>query len=174
VELAKRNGATARQTVATAKNALSKREEEAREKAVSLNTAIETIWKATVEAVDKDPAVKESGVTERVGNTVENLDELQTQLNAIRARPARLLSELGWVRTLLFAGMVIALPILASWLVSRLFENGLVYRAWRHWARCSPPLRSGCGPRRKRSARLIRRSPKLSRPTRIRSITIPM
>ena len=27
---------------------------------------------------------------------------------------------------MLFAGMVIALPILASWLVSRLFENGLV------------------------------------------------
>ena len=126
VELAKRNGATARQTVATAKNALSGGEEEARKKAVSLNTTIETIWKATVEAVDKDPAVIESGVIERVGNTVKNLDELQTQLNAIRARPARLLSELGWVRTLLFAGMVIALPILASWLVSRLFENGLV------------------------------------------------
>jgi len=126
VELAKQNEATARQAVATAKNALSGGEEEARKKAVSLNTTIETIWKATVEAVDKDPAVIESGVIERVGNTVKNLDELQTQLNAIRARPARLLSELGWARTLLFAGMVIALPILASWLVSRLFENGLV------------------------------------------------
>jgi hypothetical protein len=79
--------------------------------------------------VDKDPAVKESGVIERVGKTVKNLDELQTRLNAIRARPARLLSGLGWAQTLLFGGMVIALPILASWLVNRLFENGLVLSA---------------------------------------------
>ena len=71
--MAKQNEATARQAVATAKNALSGGEEEARKKAVSLNTTIETIWKATVEAVDKDPAVKESDVTERVGNTVKRL-----------------------------------------------------------------------------------------------------
>jgi positive regulator of sigma E activity len=45
-------------------------------------------------------------------------------LNSIRTRPAKLLNELGWRRTLLFAAMILVLPPLVGWAVSALIGHG--------------------------------------------------
>src|SRR5262249_16989291 len=45
---------------------------------------------------------------------------LQTRLNTLRSRPARMLGELGWPQTILFAALVLAAPPLVGWLVGKM------------------------------------------------------
>jgi hypothetical protein len=75
-----------------------------------VQASVERVWAATKEALRGSPEVKNSGVLDAVGDAVATAEQLRDRLTAMRTRPARLLSDLGWGRSLLFAGLVLAVP----------------------------------------------------------------
>jgi hypothetical protein len=79
-------------------------------------------WDTAKQNLLSDKVVKESGVLDAFGDTVKNTDELQARLNHIRNRPGRMLSDLGWGRSLLFAGMMLVLPPVIGWSVGRVLH----------------------------------------------------
>jgi hypothetical protein len=128
VALAKQNEADARQAVATSMKTVSESEARARKGATSLTAAVEAAWAATRAAVQGSPVVKKSGVLEHLQGTVSSVEELRAGVQRIRSRPARLVGDLGWGRTLLFAVLVLALPPAVTWLVSKALGSGEVGR----------------------------------------------
>ncbi|CAN7773424.1 KAP family NTPase [Variovorax sp. LjRoot175] len=124
VESARLNEARARKAVADAATALSESEANARKGAANLQVAVQVAWDATLKTVGQSPVVKQSGVLDSLGTTVSNLEDLQRRVQAIRSRPRSMLSQLGWRRTLLFAALVLALPVLVAWLVQNVLEIG--------------------------------------------------
>jgi len=105
----------------TAVNAAQRELVDARGKAAlqttSLQAAVQVVWTATKSSLQSTPVVRDSGILESVGDTVKSGAELEAKLNSIRTRPARLLSDLGWGRMLLFAIFVLVLPPLIAWVV---------------------------------------------------------
>src|SRR5690606_26668395 len=73
-------------------------------------------WAAAKAALADSKVVKESGVLDAVGDVAGSADELRTRLEQLRARPGRMLSDLGWARSLVFAALVLAVPPVVAWL----------------------------------------------------------
>ena len=84
-----------------------------------LQAVVQGVWNTTRSELLRSREVKESGVLEAVGDTVKSGEELEAKLDSIRTRPARLLNDLGWGRSILFAVLVLVLPPLIGWLVGR-------------------------------------------------------
>lgn len=111
--------AAATAALVVAQTELVTREHEAAQRATSLRSAAGDVWKATTAALANRSEVKDSGVIEAVGSTVQDLDELHRRVDRLRARPGRMLGELGWTRSALFAVLILVVPPLAAILVAR-------------------------------------------------------
>jgi len=85
----------------------------------SLQAVLQGVWTTTKRELLNSPEVRDSGVLEEVGDTVKSGEELEVKLNSLRNRPARMLNDLGWGRSILFAALVLVLPPLIGWLVGR-------------------------------------------------------
>ncbi len=85
-----------------------------------LQAAVENVWTTTKTVLQSDSLVKDSGVLEKLGDTVKSGAELQAKLNSIRTRPARILNDLGSSRAVVFAAMVLVMPPLVAWAFSKL------------------------------------------------------
>jgi hypothetical protein len=105
--------------VSNAEKALVDAQKQATKETSSFQAVVQGVWTTTKATLQDSQVVKDSGVLEAVGDTIKSADELEARLNALRVRPARMLSELGWPRTLLFAALVLAVPPLVAWLVGR-------------------------------------------------------
>lgn len=113
----------AQTAVTDAEAALADARSQAAQRTTGLQAVVQAVWTNTKSSLQSTPVVKNSGILESVGDTVKSSAELEAKLNSIRTRPARLLSDLGWGRMLLFAAMVLVLPPLVAWVV----RNG-------HWS----------------------------------------
>lgn len=105
--------------VTTAQTELAKRERKAARRAASLKTAVGDAWSATTAALANSEEVKNSGVLEAVGTRVQDLDDLRQRVDRLRARPGRMLGDLGWARSVFFALLVLVVPLLVAMIVAR-------------------------------------------------------
>ena len=105
--------------VTTAETELATAKKTAADETTTLRAAVKGVWNTTRNSLQTKQIVKESGVLEAIGDTVNSAGELQAKLNSIRTRPARLLNDLGWGRSILFAVLVLAVPPAMAWVVSR-------------------------------------------------------
>ena len=105
--------AAATAAVSVSQAELVAREHEAAQRASSLTRAVSDVWDATTAAFADRPEVKDSGVLAAVGGAVQDLGELQRRVERLRARPARMLGDLGWIRSAFFAVLVLVVPPLA-------------------------------------------------------------
>ena len=108
----------AQTTVNEAEIALTAKTAAAAEAATSFQAALDSVWTATKQAVETSAAVRDSGVIEAVGDTVTSVEHLRNRLTDLRRRPARILAEIGWVKTLCFAALVLVIPPLVAWATS--------------------------------------------------------
>lgn len=129
MEDARAKEAAARKAVVDARKAVSESEAKAREGTAGLKQAVQAAWAAALGKVEHSEAVKESGVLENLGSAFGNLDEFRTRLEAVRSRPARMLSDLGWKWTALFAGAVFVVPAALAWCFSQVLRTGEVGQA---------------------------------------------
>jgi hypothetical protein len=129
VQAAKESEANARSAVTTATTKVAESEAAARAGAASLSAAVQAAWNATLAAVKDSPAVKESSVLEHLGDSVKSLDELRARVDSVRSRPGRLIGNLGWVGTLVFAAIVLVVPPAVAWLVGRVFSTSEIGQA---------------------------------------------
>lgn len=106
--------------VTAAQTRLATSEAEAARTASSLRTAVGDVWKATTAALESDDVVKGSGVLEAVGGTVQDLGDLQQRVEKLRARPGRMLGDLGWPRSVFFAALILVVPPAVAILIGRL------------------------------------------------------
>jgi hypothetical protein len=113
----------AEKAVKDAHQRVTEAEVKAQASAVTLKSAVQNVWTLAKVAIADNPAVKDSGVLAAIGDSVQSAEDLQRRLDALRARPARMLGDLGWIRTLLFAAMVLVLPPLVGLAVKRTFET---------------------------------------------------
>ena len=120
--------AIAEEAVTCVQKDLATREQEAAHCTTSVHAALSAVWAATRKAIENDTAVKDSGVLEALGGTVQDAGELRRRIELLRARPARMLAELGWPLTIVFALLVFALPLLVGMIV-RYFTDTVDFRA---------------------------------------------
>ncbi len=112
----------AQEALTAAQTRLATSEAQAKLSATSLKSAVGAVWKATTAALANDDVVKGSGVLEAVGGTVQDLGELQQRVEKLRARPGRLLGDLGWSRSVLFAALILFVPPAVALLVGRVTQ----------------------------------------------------
>ncbi len=124
VEAARALEAAALTAVSKAEAALVATREKTAASTTDLQAVVQGVWMATKAQLQESSVVKDSGVLEVVGDMIKSTDELHARLNAVRTRPAPILSDLGWPRSLLFAGLVIAVPPLIGWGVGKLLATG--------------------------------------------------
>lgn len=115
--------AAALTAVANAEKALALSRTEAARLTTGLQEVVKGVWQATKKELQDSSVVKNSGVLEAVGETIKSNNDLQSRLTAVRTRPARILSDLGWPASLLFAGLVLAIPVLVGWLVGKVLAT---------------------------------------------------
>ena len=130
LESTKRKVEAAEAVVAAAGNAVTKAEQTLREEqtkaaaaTIGLRSVAERLWQQTVKSFQDNEDLKRSGMLDALGSTVASTEELRARLESLRNRPARMLRELGWGGTLLFAALVIGVPLFVSWASSRLFSS---------------------------------------------------
>ena len=130
LETTQRNLQAAKAVETAAKGAVAKAEGEltaARGKAVeatvSFHNLMNGVWVATRAAIRSSKAVEDSGVLDALGSTINSTEELRARVAALRNRPARLLGELGWIKSLIFAFSVLAVPLLIAWLTNSLLNQ---------------------------------------------------
>jgi hypothetical protein len=123
----KQQEATVRVTDATGNLTVS--QNLAAEKLAGLDNVVRTVWQTVRSEFANNPAVKESGVLEAVGESAKSVTELRAEIEAVRSRPARMLSDLGWKRTLIFAGLVLVVPPVLAWVVGNGLKAGGVAQA---------------------------------------------
>jgi tRNA A37 threonylcarbamoyladenosine biosynthesis protein TsaE len=109
----------AQTAVTKAETALVETRKLAAEQASSYQAVVQGVWTITKEELQKSPVVKDSGILEAVGDAIKSAGELDARLKAVTTRPARILSDLGWPRTLLFAALVLAVPPVFAWAVGK-------------------------------------------------------
>ena len=126
VEAAEALEAAAEAAVAEAEKSLADARVEAVAAATSMRAVVQRVWDATRNEVAGTRAVQDSGVLEVVGQTVRSAEDLRDRLNQVRRRPARLLSDLGPLRSLLFVALVLAVPPFVAWLVGALVGKAQV------------------------------------------------
>jgi predicted KAP-like P-loop ATPase len=119
VDAAKDLHAAAAKAVTTAEAALATQEKAAELRQSSLRNAVGVVWHATASALVNDEEVKDSGVLNAIGSTVDDLDELRQRVDRLRARPGRMLGDLGWGRSAFFAALVLIVPPLVAIAVER-------------------------------------------------------
>lgn len=117
VDEARAREAAARQAVEATAAALSASEAQARSLERNLRTALAKAWADTVQATKNSEVVRDSGVLDQIGGTVESVQDLQRRIAAIRTRAAPMLGSLGMPGTLAFAALVLLLPPLTAWMV---------------------------------------------------------
>jgi len=123
VEAAKAVVTAASAAVITAEKTLTEKQEAAAKAATSLRSAAESVWSAIQKTFTESSDVKKSGVLEALGETITSAGELRARLESLRKRPARLLGDLGWVSTLVFAGLVLGVPLAVAWLSKSVLES---------------------------------------------------
>jgi tRNA A37 threonylcarbamoyladenosine biosynthesis protein TsaE len=109
--------AAAQTAVTNAETALVTARNNAAEKTTGLQGVLQGVWNTTKSQLLNSDAVRESGVLDELGDTVKSSEDLEARLNSIRNRPARLLNDLGWGRSILFALLVLVVPPLIAWFV---------------------------------------------------------
>lgn len=119
LEAAKAVQQAAQTAVTNAETALNTARAKAAKLTTGLQAAVQGAWSTTKDQLLNLPEVKNSGVLEAVGDTVKSSEDLEAKLNSIRTRPARLLSDLGWARSLLFAALVLAMPLAVGWVIGK-------------------------------------------------------
>lgn len=131
LETTRRNLEAARALEGAAKAAASEAEKalvlsqaEAAGRISNFQAVVQGVWTATKDSLKASPDVRDSGVLEVIGDTIKSTDELQGRLNEVRTRPARLLGDLGWTRSLVFAGLVLAVPPVIGWVVGKVLDTG--------------------------------------------------
>ena len=90
----------------------------------ALESASQSVWAALKGEVEKSPDIEKTGVVNAAGDAVKGLQDLHTKLMAVRNRPARLIGDLGWQSTIVFAVLVLAVPPLVAWLVGKVIGTG--------------------------------------------------
>lgn len=120
--------AIAEKAVARAQDNLTVREQEAARCTASVRSALSAVWAATRNAIKNDTEVKDSGVLDALGGIVRDAGELRQRIEQLRARPGRMLADLGWPLSIVFALLVLALPPLAGTIV-RSFTDTVDFRA---------------------------------------------
>jgi hypothetical protein len=95
------------------------KEKAAGERATSLRLVVGNIWTATLDAIQQNGIVQQSGVLPLIGDGVHDLDDLHQRISRLRARPGRMLDELGWMRSVIFALLMLVMPTLVAYAVSR-------------------------------------------------------
>jgi len=120
VEAAEAFQRVAQATVSKAETAFVDAGQKAAQAATSLQAMIQHVWSATKDALKESSVVKKSGVLDAVGNTITSTEDLRGRLAALRSRPARLLGDLGWAWSLIFAALVLVAPPLVAWLTERI------------------------------------------------------
>ena len=118
--------AAAQTAVISAEKALVATRKKAAEQASSFQSVVSAVWTTTKKELTRSSVVKNSGILEAVGDTIKSADELDARLKAVSTRPARILSDLGWRRTLSFAFLVLAVPPLVAWLVGKALGIGQI------------------------------------------------
>lgn len=126
VEAAKAQQNAAAGAVAATEQQLAKRREEAAAGTTRLQSAVDVVWTTTKSELQKSRVVKDSGVIEAVGDTVKDVNDLRARLDMVRARPARIIGDLGWSRSVLFGTLVLVLPPLVGWVVGEVLKTSQV------------------------------------------------
>jgi hypothetical protein len=126
VEAAKQFERIARKSVSAAETAFVAAGQKAADAATSFQAITQDVWAATRNGFVKSSDVKKSGILDAIGETVLSAEELGDRVAALRARPARLLSDLGWAKSLIFAALVLVVPPLLAWLIQDRPKIGLV------------------------------------------------
>jgi len=119
LEAAKAVQEAAQTAVTNAETALTTARANAAKLTTGLQTVVQGVWATTKQQLFNSPQIKDSGVLEAIGDTVKSSEDLEAKLNSIRTRPARLLSDLGWARSLLFAVLVLAMPLAVGWVIGK-------------------------------------------------------
>jgi hypothetical protein len=133
--------AAAADAVAAAQTELASRERTAGERAASVRGAVADVWTATAEELKRDPQV--AGVLGAIGDRVKDVEDLRQRVDRIRLRPGRMIGDLGWGRSVFFAVLVLAVPLIAPKIVEQITGVSDSVRSWRPSARCSPSPVSG-------------------------------
>lgn len=107
-------------TVSKAETAFVAAGQKAQDAATGLQAMIQDVWSATRKSFSESKVVKESGVLDAVGATLTSTNELRDRLATLRNRPTRLLGDLGWARTVIFAALVLVVPPLVAWLAEKI------------------------------------------------------
>ncbi len=119
LEAAEALEASARRTVEKAQSELANARREAAERITGLQETLGRVWNTTKNALKTSSVVEDSGILNSLGDTIKSTEGLQARLNTLRARPAPLLSDLGWGRSIIFAVAVLALPPIIGWVAGR-------------------------------------------------------
>jgi hypothetical protein len=117
--------AAAKAAVDTAEGEVKQASADAARAATGWRNAIGTVWTAAETQLKESKVVKDSGLLDSVGQAVKGSEDLRSRLQALRTRPARLLADLGWPASVLFATLVLGVPPLVAWLVQKLTGTGL-------------------------------------------------
>jgi hypothetical protein len=92
------------------------------EKTASFAEVVRAIWNTTKSELATNDAVQKSGVLDAIGDVGESDRQLRDRLADLRQRPGRLLADLGWPRSLLFAALIVVVPPLAAWAIRELWS----------------------------------------------------
>src|SRR5262249_25356890 len=116
----------AQTAVKQAETTLTTARQDAQAQTTGLRAVVQEVWTTVKGAIQDSPVVKDSGVVEALGDSVVSAAELEDRLKALSNRPARMLSDLGWPRTVLFAVLILGVPPLVGWLVGKALNIGQV------------------------------------------------
>lgn len=122
---AKAKEAQARDVVATAEREVLEKEKAARQGAASVRSAVSTAFASLV----KSDAIQKNPVMKGLAESASSFEELQARMASVRSRPARILQDLGWKWTAMFAAAVLILPAFLAWGVSELLKTGEIVQA---------------------------------------------
>jgi tRNA A37 threonylcarbamoyladenosine biosynthesis protein TsaE len=126
VEAAKAVERAAQARVSEAETSLTDTQAKAAQAATSLQGVLQGVWSATKQVLQTSRVVKDSGVLDAVGDTIRSTEDLHGRLEALRKRPARLLGDLGWSKSLVFAALVLVVPPLMAWLTNLVTDYQVV------------------------------------------------
>jgi len=116
----------AQTAVTQAETKLTTARQEAQIQTTGFRAVAQGVWATVKGAIQDSPIVKNSAVVEALGDSVGSAAELEDRLKALSNRPARMLSDLGWPRTVLFAVLILGVPPLVGWLAGKALNIGQV------------------------------------------------
>jgi hypothetical protein len=123
VKAAEERRQTALATITQREDDLAKERKNAAERATNLRGVISTAWNGVKADLLNSRVVKDSGVLESFGDVVNSAEEFHARIDHVRTRPGRMLGELGWVHSLIFAGLLLVLPTLVAWIIGKTLQT---------------------------------------------------